>query len=288
MRVPRQNRRRRAVTALGSLRRIAAAAGVAALFAGAGVALLRFEDWAVEHPYFAVRRIAVDAHGKLPAGQVVEWAGLRPGMSIWKVDPAAVTAALRSHPRIRGAAVERLLPSEVRVWVEEREPVAVLLAREPAFVDRDGAIFPPLAGEALEGLPYVTGIRDQELRERPYRVREQLRAAAAAIHLWDAHPDWPAISELRPQGDDLLVLPVRTPLVVRLGGEAREDAFARLAAILDLWQGRESQLAAIDVSLPGQAIVRLRGSKKVPTVPLGAPARELRRAAARPSRKVTA
>ena len=63
---------------------------------------------------------------------------------------------------------------------------------------------------------------------------------------------WPMISEIRPGDDELLVYVAGTPLAIRFGAEAKNEDLARLAAVLELWRGREVQVAAIDLSLPGR------------------------------------
>jgi len=54
------------------------------------------------------------------------------------------------------------------------------------------------------------------------------------------------------------VFVVGTPLAVRFSSQAGADDFARLTAVLGLWRGREAQLASIDLSLPGEAVLKLR------------------------------
>jgi hypothetical protein len=88
-----------------------------------------------------------------------------------------------------------------------------------------------------------------------------LRAAARLALRWREHAQWPAISEIRSEGDDLVVFVAGTPLSVRFTAEARADDFARLSAVLELWRGREAQVAAIDLSVPGEAVLKLRRKK---------------------------
>jgi hypothetical protein len=54
------------------------------------------------------------------------------------------------------------------------------------------------------------------------------------------------------------VFVVGTPLAVRFPSQPDADDFARLSSVLGLWRGREAQLASIDLSLPGEAVLKLR------------------------------
>ncbi|HSD09807.1 MAG TPA: FtsQ-type POTRA domain-containing protein [Candidatus Binatia bacterium] len=250
-----RNRRRGARLGIAVLRATARGfvvlVAVAAAFVGAGRTLA----WARSHPYFALREIDVEARGRIDPKTLVAWAGLAPGMSIWSVHTAEAENRLLGHPRIRDASLARRLPNQVRIRVDERLPVAILLADPPSFVAGDGAVFPALDGEAIEGFPYITGVSatDGGSSEGGKRLRE----AARLVALWQAHAEWPAISEIRPDGEDFVVYAAGTPLAVRLAPEAQAEDFARLSAILELWRGREAEVATIDLSLPGQGVLKL-------------------------------
>ena len=258
-----KNRRRGTRLGIAVLR--GTARGILALVAlgAAAVAAERALAWTKAHPYFALREIDVAAGGRVDPKTLVAWAGLAPGMSIWSVHATEAEGRLLAHPRIREASLERTLPNRVRVHVEERRPVAILLANRPLLVAGDGAVFPALDGEAVDGLPYVTGVSAMERASSDGGNR--LREAARLVALWQAHAEWPAISEIRLDGEELVVFAAGTPLAVRFATETKAEDFARLAAVLELWRGREAQVAAIDLSLPGQAVLKLqRRSKAAP------------------------
>jgi hypothetical protein len=219
--------------------------------------------WAKAHPYFALREIDVDTRGCVDPKTLLAWAGLAPGMSIWSVHTTEMESRLLAHPRIRQASLQRTLPNQVRLRVDERRPVAILLAGSPLLVAGDGAVFPALDGEATDGLPYVTGIVPTGAAYPDGGKR--LRTVARLVALWQAHADWPAISEVRPDGGDFVVFATGSPLAVRFAAEAEKEDFARLSSVLELWRGREAQVAAIDLSLPGQAVLKLdRRRKRMP------------------------
>jgi cell division septal protein FtsQ len=167
---------------------------------------------------------------------------------------------LLTHPRIRAATVERRLPGQVTLRVEERRPVAVLLGSQPLLVAADGVVFRPGEGEGMADLPYVTGLAGED----PFSAAstERLRRAAHVVDLWQAQTHLPPISEVRSESDQLIVFTVGTPLAVRFGLRASTDDLVRLSTLLDLWRGREAQMSTIDLSLPGEAVVGLRGGKR--------------------------
>ena len=262
MKKNRRRRMRRLLAGLGHVTRFTFAALVVAAL---GFAAARGFDWMRAHPYFAVREIDVESRGRVDAHTIVAWAGLTPGMSVWSAVPATSEERLLVHPRIRQATVERRFPGLVKVHVEERIPVAVLFADEPLLVANDGVTFPPLAGEALGDLPYITGLAGKDPTSAPIAAR--LRESARLVIAWRERGQWPTISEIRPGDDEILVFVTGTPLAVRFAAEAKNEDLARLAAVLELWRGREVQVAAIDLTLPGEAVLTMRNRKKAAATP---------------------
>jgi hypothetical protein len=235
------------------------AARILLLFGVVGFGTAHGVAWAKGHPYFAVREIDVEARGQLEAKTILSWSGLANGMSIWDVGERQAEARLLEHPRVRAALVERELPGLVRVHVEEREPVALLFGDPLQMVSIDGEVFPPCEGEALSGLPYISGFAGTDPASGASTSR--LRDAARLVAAWRTHEQWPAISEIRPDADELVVFVAGTPLAVRFPPSAGEGDFSRLNTVLDLWKGRERGLVAVDLSLAGEAVLKVRKLK---------------------------
>jgi cell division protein FtsQ len=252
----RSNRRRRRFRDFfPALVRLAAVAG------GAGLAMAaapRIARWVEGHPYFRLAAVAVE--GAEDPERVLHWAGIEPGTSLWSIDPAEVERRLAERPRVVEAHVERIFPDRLRIRVVERRPVVALLVDPPLVADREGRLFPPLDRERLADRPYVTGIGREDLENRPHWVEATVREAVRLLQLWNRHPEWPRVSEIRAVGDgEFVIHPERFPMAVRFGRRAGEREFAELSAVLEIWRGREAHVAAIDLTVPGQAVLRLRG-----------------------------
>jgi cell division protein FtsQ len=260
-----KNRRRRTRSVLLALRRVARLSFLGVVVSAGGLGAARGVQWVQAHPYFSIREIDVHTNGRVDAQTLVSWAGLAPGMSMWSAGEAAAEVRLLAHPRIASASVERRFPGQVLVRVEERTPVAILFADRQLLVARDGVVFPPIPAEALGDLPYITGLAGEDPSATPVAAR--LREAARLAVAWRERGQWPPISEIRPGDDELVVFVAGTPLAVRFANEARNEDFARLDAVLDLWKGREIQVAAIDLTAPGEAVLTMRNRKKAAAHP---------------------
>lgn len=257
----RNRRRRRGVwQTLARVVRVTVVTGAlgAAAFGGITVAA-----WAVEHPYFGVRHVQVSGARALEARELLAWTGISPGESLWTVDEVDATARLLRHPRVRAASVATEFPNRILLAIEEREAIARLLGtsgrREALLVDQDARLFSPFAGERPGDLPCISGIRSADLVARSPGVASRLERAVHVLRTWQRHPEWPPVSEIRAEENgEVVVLPEERPMVIRFGAEIAEDQFARLSAVFRLWKGRELEVAGVDVSVPGQAVLKLR------------------------------
>jgi len=118
--------------------RVATAGALALLAAFVLVERAPLETWALTHPYFAVSEIIVSPTHRVREGALLQWMGLRPGVSIWTLDPRALEHRLEEHPWIRRARVRRELPRRLTIEVVEHEAAAVVLIDRLYYVDRTG------------------------------------------------------------------------------------------------------------------------------------------------------
>jgi cell division protein FtsQ len=97
-------------------------------------------------PLLAVRRVLVAGESPLPEAEVLAAAGIRTGEPLLGLDPDGVRARLEALPLVRHAEVRVQFPATVRLTLERREAVALVVAERdgrslPALVDADGTIF---------------------------------------------------------------------------------------------------------------------------------------------------
>ncbi len=219
------------------------------------------ETWALTHPYFAVSEIVVSPTHRVRQGALLQWVGLRPGMSIWTLEPRALERRLEEHPWIRRANVHRELPRRLTIQVVEREAAAVVLIDQLYYVDRSGVVFAPVGVDESLDLPFVTGIEAAVVNgEQPY-PRHAVRQAVKLIDAM-ARAGLPfRVSEVhidRERG--ITVFPVEPQIELDVGWGRFPEKLARLHEVLGDFTGREGQLRAIDLTLESHVVVRLRQS----------------------------
>jgi len=216
-------------------------------------------DWALHHPYFAVSEIIVSPTHRVREGALLQWMGLRPGVSIWSLAPRALERRLEEHPWIRRARVRRELPHRLIVEVVERQAAAVLLIDELYYVDRSGAVFARVGADESLDLPLVTGIEAAVVNgERPY-PRHAVRQALRLGQLMATSGLPFRVSEVHIERDQgITVFPVEPQVAVEFGWGRFPEKLARLGEVLGGFAGREGQLREIDLTYESQVVIRLR------------------------------
>ncbi|HBI16048.1 MAG TPA: hypothetical protein DDY20_11130 [Desulfobulbaceae bacterium] len=111
---------------------------------------------------FAVSVLTVQGNMMATEQQVLEKAGLRPGMSLLVLDCKQVEGRVLEHPWVEQATVRRQWPSTVVVQVREREPLALvnierLGRRQLYYLDSKGEVFAPTTPSRDLDFPVLTG-----------------------------------------------------------------------------------------------------------------------------------
>ncbi len=212
-------------------------------------------------PYFYVREIQVHGGAKVGGSEIVAMAGLRHGMNMWKIDPAAIEEKVAKHPWVRRVLVRREFPRRVVIEVEERTPKAIVAMGKLYYVDSDGTVFKEVGeGEAVQ-FPLLTGIRPQELATGNPELRRRIQEAVRLGDLManDAHQ----LSEIHFESPEQLVLYTTAyPIALHMGSGDWESKLQRLDRVLTLWKGHENRLASLDVRFRDQVVARLRKVRK--------------------------
>jgi cell division protein FtsQ len=214
-----------------------------------------------DHPYFAVAEIVVTPTTHVRAGTLLESVDLRPGVSLWRVDPETLAAELEAQPWIRRARVRREFPRRLIVDLVERTPAAILYLDQLYYVDTTGLAFVRVGDRDPLDLPFVTGVEAAIVAdERPF-ARHGIRQALRVLQLMqDAGLPF-RVSEVhieREQG--ITVFPIEPRVALTFGWSGFKTKLARLTRVLDDFRGRESQIREIDLTMGSSAVVRLRQS----------------------------
>lgn len=240
-------RARRAALALAALAAVAAGS----TFRWWGPPALREVRW------FDATRIEVVGARLLAPHEVVSASGVRIGASIW-TDPAEWERALRRHPVLADARVERRLPGTLRIRVVEKRPAALVAAGALRPATAAGELLPVDPARVPVDLPLAGAAPDTATRVRDPAV---LRLLAEAGRLAEADPVLMArVSELAPgPGGSVRLVLAHPRAEVLLAAGAGEPGLTQLRATLDDVERRLAPegRASLDARYRDQVVVRL-------------------------------
>jgi len=243
---------------------------VVLLLACAGIAAAGFRyapdvyAVALRHPYFAVQQIVLSGTQALDRDSVLNAADLYVGMSIWGIDPATAEERIEALAWVREAQVRREFPNRVRIAVVEREPAAIAMVEGLQYLDRTGRVLGPVQIGSRVDLPFITGLKGQHLQGPGVPV---LKRALRFIRLCEKRHCAGGVSEvhLHPVYG-LVLIPREAPVPVIVGWGRWNGKIDRLERVLAAWEGNETRISSIDVTLRRSVIVKLRDGSETTVV----------------------
>lgn len=213
-----------------------------------------------------LERIVVVGAEHAPVEEVARLVGATPdSVALFSLAPALVADRAQRHPWVRAASVRRLPTGTLRVKVEERVPVALVLdgnGRPSHFLDAEGYAMPVVAATpTVYDVPVVHGAP-------PYHPTQPvasggLRSLLAALSTADAEAlalvseiDWGRTVTLwtTPAGG-------HGSIPVRLGADAETDHADQLRRLRAFWDQSvlprpETPFRLVDLRFRGQVVTR--------------------------------
>jgi cell division protein FtsQ len=221
------------------------------------LAAASLRDFVLENQYFSVREIQVRGADKVSGNEIVTIAGLRQGMSIWKVELDHIEKKIAKHPWVRRVLVRREFPSRIIIEVEERTPKAIVAVRKLYYIDSDGAVFKEVAPGENVKFPLLTGLRAEDVMAAGPAVRRRIRDAMRLAELMAQRSH--SLSEIHFDAlDRLVVYTTSYPVALHMGWGDWDEKLDRMERLLTLWKGHEERLASLDMSFRNQVVARVR------------------------------
>lgn len=226
--------------------------GVSLLYAGSRAM--------VAEQLFAVEQVHIEGElSRISEAMVRDVAGIAMGTNLFRLPLDEIQQRLLAQPWIKAAAVRRKLPHTVWIYVQERQPVALLNLKGLYLVDDEGAIFKSLAIDDQDDLPIVSGITDVTMTADDVGRSVQLNRLLAAYRLFATHPlaEQVGCSEMvRDAYDRISIVTEHPAMQLRLGAAPQVTQFDQILTILSVAPPQESAVQSMDVFLERKVIVR--------------------------------
>ncbi len=246
---------------------------IAAVFALASLMVVwRAGDWGMrrlvyENPCFALRSIDIKTDGIIPLEQLRQWAGVKLGDNSLALDLPQIKRHLELSPLIREAYIERILPSNLKIRVSEREPIVQAYALAPTgkdgdldisvyYLDDEGYVMRPmdtlpLGAAAQENYAVLTGLSRADLCPGHKAESPQVFASLRLLEAFERSPmlgqaDLARIDISKPE---VLVATTAHGAEIVFGLENMELQMRRWRVIQDYGLQQGKQIRSLDLSV---------------------------------------
>ncbi len=279
-------------------RRLGMAGRLAVVVAGLGVLgwmgiRTAVDAFLLKNDAFALRRFELRTDGRLTREQALRWSGVKQGDNVLALDLAQIKRNLEMVSMVRAAAVERIIPDQLRVRLWERRPVfkAYILspgeqggrmAIRPYMIDAFGFVLSPKSSGsgALEResfwqqLPELTGINRLQLIPGETAQSRQVNSAIQTLIAFNGSrlAERVKIRSIDVSKRRVLVVRTSDQQEVTLGREALATQFRRWKIMLDRAKQENMRLVSLDLSVKNNHPFRwvqrsTRGSPPAETQP---------------------
>jgi cell division protein FtsQ len=193
---------------------------------------------------FTLKNIEVEVQGAVTKAEIIEWSGVKVGQNLMTLNLAEIRKRLSNMPYVASVRVERDLPDTLNLIVVERQPVARIkpygpqgsrLAQPIYYIDAQGYMMKPKAGERLKPLPDITGISYEHVQEGVRTDRFEMISALTLLRLADysALKGELDLSRIEVESKGYLVLRTRSSGMIRFRANMLDQQMQRLQVIFD-------------------------------------------------------
>jgi cell division protein FtsQ len=209
-----------------------------------------------------VREIRTGGNRILTSNEILALAAIPKNQKLFDVDLNQARKRLQANQFIRSVSVNRDVPDQISITVEERVPIAAIAGDKMLYIDADGVVLPPVRSEYIFDLPVLTGALPLAECIPGKRVtsdvfREALQIVSTAQKISDDF--YRLISEVHidsGQSIELFTSEAGVPVIF-----GRGDVAAKMVRLEAFWKEFVSQRGAgelqyIDLRFEDQVVVR--------------------------------
>ncbi|MDR0534311.1 MAG: FtsQ-type POTRA domain-containing protein [Verrucomicrobiales bacterium] len=143
---------------------------------------------------FRLRTVDVQVQGSVSRSEVLRVANIQVGQNIMTLNLEEIRQSLKQISYVDTVRVERVLPSRLKITIDERQPVARIdpksldgneLAQSTYYIDAEGYMMRPKPGEELKLLPVIKGVPADQVQDGQKTDRPEILSALNLLRLAD-------------------------------------------------------------------------------------------------------
>lgn len=184
-------------------------------------------------PFFTVSQIHVDGLDKLTVDEICSAGEIWEGMNAWKINPPELRNRISKIPRVAEVNVERVLPGEFYIRVQEKYPL-VLIPYHGSYLEvaSDGMVI-GIRDHYRGDLPLVTGLYWGRMDVGTYIAdRERGNIIEVFLHVFSELPTFP-LAEINVTDPQEIIVYTWEGMEVWLGGD--DDLEKKLDVLMHLY-----------------------------------------------------
>ena len=198
--------------------------------------------------------------------QILRIAGISAGDSYVDMDTALVQRRLAAYPPVRTARVQKIFPDRVRIHVEARRPLGVILGQNATgagigVFDEEGVVYETGSDAGMWNLPVVSGLTVEGL-DQGMRLPQTIQAFLQDMKTLQLHNPqlFGLISEYRIEPRtgaqyDVILYPVGYQVPVRISSSIDAELWSYILMVLDVMD-REGRLQdMVELDFRGEQVV---------------------------------
>lgn len=235
-------------------------AGTVVLVLGLTGLLVAAQSWKRE---LRVRSVIVVGLNIVPPAEIATLTGISRGQKLFGVDLGTVRRNVEQHPFVRSASVERDAPDRIIITIDEREPVAAIMADRMMYLDSEATVLPAVRSDQVFDLPVITGsfpLGAPGKRINAAAVHEALDLLVTARRCGEE--TYRRISEIHVQDQrEMLVYTAEYGIPIIMGRGDVAEKLLKLDAFWDQVIGSRGPqgLQYVDLRFQDQVVVRWTG-----------------------------
>ncbi|MCA9733831.1 FtsQ-type POTRA domain-containing protein, partial [candidate division KSB1 bacterium] len=135
------------------------------LITSAVLIVLNLSVWIQDNHAFSVKKVLISGISLLDARNVIEAADIDTDSHILEADVRSVKNKLEVLPQVKKVRVSRVFPSSIRIQIEERKPVALIIDNGIWGIDEEGVLLPRFRSK--HGLDYPVIVSEKLSHHNP-------------------------------------------------------------------------------------------------------------------------